>query len=136
MSLYEEVQFRKQLSSILKRIAQKIEQDEEFARLIFSEIEPLFVKVKNERSKRTKQNESQHPSSIPDLFSIYLQQGTEGLRQCLENFEVQMLKEMILAHGLDPARKVRRWRVKERIINFIIEVITKQMSKGKAFLER
>jgi hypothetical protein len=134
MSLYKKSHFRMQLSSIFTKIAQKIEEDEEFARSIFSEIEPLFVK--NERSKRTEQHESQHLSSIPDLFAIYLQQGTEGLRQRLENFEVHVLKEIILAHGLDPTRKVRRWRAKERIINFIIEVVTKQMSKGKAFLER
>jgi hypothetical protein len=134
MSLYKKSHFRRQLSSIFIKMAQKIEEDEEFARFIFSEIEPLFVK--NERSKRTEQNESKYLSSIPDLFSIYLQQGTEGLRQRLENFEVHVLKDIILAYGLDPTRKVRRWRAKEKIINFIIEVVTKQMSKGKAFLER
>jgi hypothetical protein len=35
------------------------------------------------------------------------------------------LRGIVLEHGLDPAKKVRRWRKEENIIQFIVDAIEK-----------
>lgn len=120
---------RKQIASILVKVAMKIEKDEEFARLLFEEMkEP--PKRKKSNTKKVKQEE---PLKV-DIFEIYQKEGAEKLSVYLQSLEVQELRKVVLDHGLDPAQKVRRWRRKEKIIHFILDAVTKQMAKGGAFL--
>lgn len=127
---YKDSSLRKQVASVLVKMARKIEEDEEFAKLFFGEMKGT-PKVKKPRTKKA------IPEKKPlklDVFTIYQNQGAEGLTELLQTFEVQELRKVVLDNGFDPAQKVRRWRLKDKIINFIIEAVGKQMSKGEAFL--
>lgn len=127
---YKDSSLRKQVASVLVRMARKIEEDEEFAKLFFGEMMET-PKVKKPRTKKAKPEEK--PLKL-DVFTIYQNEGTEGLTALLQTFEVQELRKVVLDNGFDPAQKVRRWRLKDKIINFIIEAVGKQMTKGEAFL--
>lgn len=54
----------------------------------------------------------------------------------LESLDLKVIKKILVQNGLDPAQKVRRWRVKEKIINHVVDTVGKQMSKGEAFSNR
>lgn len=127
---YKDASIRKQVASVLVKMAQKLEEDEEFAKLFFGEMKET-PEVKKTRTKKAKQEEK--PLKL-DVFTIYQGQGAEGLAALLQTYEVQELRKVVLDNGFDPAQKVRRWRLKDKIINFIIEAVGKQMAKGGAFL--
>ncbi|HAQ06515.1 MAG TPA: hypothetical protein DCR24_02935 [Bacillus bacterium] len=127
---YKDASLRKQVASVLLKMAKKLEEDEEFAKLFFGEMKET-AKVKKTRTKKAKPEEK--PVKL-DVFTIYQNQGAEGLAALLQTFEVQELRKVVLDNGFDPAQKVRRWRLKDKIIAFIIEAVGKQMAKGGAFL--
>lgn len=72
-------------------------------------------------------------SPLPDVFSIFMEKGAVSLQEELQLYEVQILKQIVSNSHLDTAGKVRRWRSKERIINFIIDAVDKRVSQGDAF---
>ncbi|CAH1223961.1 hypothetical protein PAECIP111891_05591 [Paenibacillus allorhizoplanae] len=138
MSKFSDANFRKQLSTIFIRLAEKIEQDEQFAKWIFEGIN--FSKRKNSQGKRAVQMEVKSVVSeaipLPDIFAIFSTGGPEGLRDQLNTYEVEILIDIVLNNGLDPVRKVRKWKTKKKIITYIVDVISKQMSKGNTFLDK
>jgi hypothetical protein len=129
---YNQPKVRKQIASILMNIAKKIEEDGEFAKIIFSQLEENKSEGKNNAKKLSKSNQLETKINI---FEIHQNQGSEGLLGFLESLDLQGLKKLVAENGLDPAQKVRRWRKKEKVINHVIESVSKQMSKGEAFLK-
>ncbi|MGO4498577.1 hypothetical protein AB4114_22100 [Paenibacillus sp. 2RAB27] len=138
MSKFSDANFRKQLSTIFIRLAEKIEQDEQFAQWIFEGIN--FSKGKNSQGKRAVQMEVKSVVSeaipLPDIFTIISTEGPEGLKEHLNTYEVEILIDIVLNNGLDPVRKVRKRKTKKKIITYIVDVISKQMSKGNTFLDK
>jgi hypothetical protein len=124
---YKEPLIRKQIASILVKIAKKIEEDESFAKEIFG--------IDNEK-ETIKVKKSPPPDKVDiNIFEIYQNQGSECLMNLLLPLESKDLKKIVLENGLDPSQKVRRWRKQEKIINFVVESVAKQMAKGGAFLK-
>lgn len=71
--------------------------------------------------------------SLPDVFAIFMEKGAVPLRDELQFYEIQTLKQIVSNSHLDTAGKVRKWRSKERIIDFIIDAVEKRISQGDAF---
>lgn len=139
MSKFNDSDFRKQLSTIFIKLAEKIEQDEVFAQWIFEGINTSTGK-NSKRKQESKKIEIQsvvlEVSPLPDIFTIFSIKGSEGLREQLNTYETEILVKIVLENGLDPVRKVRRWKTKNKIITYIIDVVSKQMSKGNSFLDK
>lgn len=136
MSKFNDIEFRKQFSKIFIKLAERVEQDEQFTQWLFEGID--FSAKKNSKEKNSKseiQSVALEVSQLPDIFTIFSFEGAEGLRDQLNTYEVEVLKEVVLKNGLDPVRKVRRWKTKNKIITYIVDVISKQMSKGNSFLD-
>ena len=128
----KETNVRKQMAVILKTIAKKIEEDEAFARSIFDCLEEV-KNIDNKKKKNIKTTPT--PSYDINIFEMYQEEGPQGLLTVLESLDLKELKKVVVKNGLDPAQKVRRWRVKEKIIKHVVETVGKQMSKGEAFLK-
>ncbi|SDO56851.1 hypothetical protein SAMN04487897_1174 [Paenibacillus sp. yr247] len=139
MSKFKDADFRKQLSSIFIKLAERIEQDEQFAHWLFEGTTFLASDKSSKRKKMSPVSEQQSvpldKRPLPDIYTIYSKEGAEALRDLLYTYETETLKEMVLENGLDPVRKVRRWKTRDKILAYIIEVVSKQMSKGKAFMD-
>jgi hypothetical protein len=92
-------------------VAKKIEEDEEFAKSIFSQLEENPPVTKNTSKKKK-------PNQLDDIkiniFEIYQNQGHDALLGILELLELQGLKKIGAENGLDPAQKVGRWRKKRK----------------------
>lgn len=131
---YKEPNIRKQIAAILKTVAKKIEEDEAFAKSIFDCLDGRVEEIKNIDIK--KKSTKAAPIYDINIFEIYQKEGSQGLLVFLEPLDLKGLKKIVVENGLDPAQKVRRWRVKEKIINHVVDTVGKQMSKGEAFSNR
>jgi hypothetical protein len=131
---YKEPNIRKQIAAILITVAKKIEEDEEFAKSIFDCLDERLEEIKNIDNK--KKSTITTPNYDINIFDIYQMEGPQGLLVVLESLDLKGLKKLVVQNGLDPAQKVRRWRLKEKIINHVVETVGKQMSKGEAFSNR
>lgn len=130
---YKEPNIRKQIAAILITVAKKIEEDEAFAKSIFDCLDERLVEIKN--IDNTKKSTTTTPTYEINIFEIYQKEGPPGLMAILKPLELKELKKIVVQNGLDPAQKVRRWRVKEKIINHVVDTVGKQMSKGEAFFK-
>jgi hypothetical protein len=125
---------RKQVAEVLIKMAKKLEEDENYAKLFFNELGGPETKKKTSVKKAEKE-----PTPTPvklDIYEIYQKQGTAFLETALNNLELEDLQKLVVENGLDPARKVRRWKTRTKIISHVVESVTKRMEKGTAFLNK
>ena len=72
----------------------------------------------------------------PALFNpetILEQHGEESLLDSLNQLEMDQLKDIVSEFGMDPAKKVMKWKKKERFVAHIFEVANHRVKKGVAF---
>ena len=60
--------------------------------------------------------------------------GEERLRAALEKLTVDELKDIVAEFGMDPRRKVMRWKTREKIVEEIVRISTNRSRKGESFL--
>lgn len=145
---------------LLRKMADKMEEDADFAYQVLDEAKALrqsrakqVKQLKNSsgdisslpsesaakkpvaKAKRSevKVNKESSIGELPDIYAIYMEGKEEGLRNCLEGYEPQILAGIVSKNHLDPSGKVRRWKSKLRIIDFIVETTKKRLSQGDAF---
>nr|WP_146139663.1 hypothetical protein [Lysinibacillus timonensis] len=61
------------------------------------------------------------------------EQGERVLVESLNQLNIDQLKDIVSEFGMDPAKKVMKWKKKERFIEHIIEVAQNRLMKGTAF---
>ncbi|TVY08650.1 hypothetical protein [Paenibacillus cremeus] len=135
MSKMKDPDYRKQLASIFIKLAEKIEQDEQFAGWLFEGTCLIAEKSRKSKAGPGQSNEPVTAPMIPDVIAIFSKEGPDALRERLNGCELDTLREIVLANGWDPAKKVRKWKTKHKIVAYIVDTVSKQMSKGKAFLD-
>jgi hypothetical protein len=137
---------------LLRQMADKMEDDPVFARQVLDEAKALRNKKIKEGKKQNLQPASKTleseatseksgstgkvsstPDNLPDIYAIYREGKEEGLRSYLEECDLDFLKRIVSKNHLDPSGKVRRWKPKPKIINFIVETTIKRLSQGDAF---
>ncbi|SOC11265.1 hypothetical protein SAMN05880501_106114 [Ureibacillus xyleni] len=90
---------------------------------VFTESKPVQVH-KNKRKPALF-----HPIIILD------EKGEEALLHSLNKLDIDQLKDIVAEYGMDPAKKVMRWKKKEKFVAHIIEVSHNRLKKGNAFRE-
>ncbi len=113
----------KKLSSL---IADEISSNEEFSK----KISALFEGESSSIVKPKKSNR-RAPAKV-DPFAIY-EQGNGTLKIALEALDIEELKDVIAANGMDTARLAMKWKDRERLINHIIDITQRRSSRGDAF---
>lgn len=133
---YKNLLIRKQVAEVLIKMAKKLEEDENYAKLFFHELREPETKKKTS-VKKAKNEPTSTPTPVKlDIYEIYQKQGTAFLETALNNLELEDLQKLVVENGLDPARKVRRWKTRTKIISHVVESVTKRMEKGAAFLNK
>lgn len=59
--------------------------------------------------------------------------GSEDLRNDIKDLDVSQLRAVLLKNNLDPARRVREWKNKENLIDYIVETVQAKKNKGEIF---
>lgn len=70
--------------------------------------------------------------ALVDPIAVY-KQGEGILKEQLEKLNTEQLKDVVAEYGMDTGNLVMKWRTKERIINFIIDMATDRSKKGESF---
>jgi hypothetical protein len=83
------------------------------------------AEVKPKKSKR------RSPAKI-DTFTLY-EQGEEILRTALKTLDIEELKDVIAANGMDTAKLAMKWKDRERIENHIVDMTQQRAARGSAF---
>lgn len=126
---------RRMTAFLFRKIADRLEQDEAFAVWLFEGGDyPEETKPVRRGGGSTKNEKADAAALLPDIYLLYLAEGKEALHDALRQYELETLRALLLHHHLDPTRKVRRWKTKEKVVAFIAEAVVKQMDKGKVFL--
>ena len=60
-------------------------------------------------------------------------QGEDVLRKELSLLDIEQLKDIVAAHGMDPGKLVMKWKDSTRIIDRIVELSLARSTKGDAF---
>ncbi|GAA4724099.1 hypothetical protein [Brevibacillus fulvus] len=138
---YNDKDFNKKVAFILYKIAERVENDQELAKYLLEQYRTAFSSVTDitfkddEKQSIVNVVKDNIETDISDVFSIFSKEGAEGLRNNLEQYDIEAIKKIVAVNGLDPSQKVRRWKTKVKIIDFVVEVIEKKMSHGSAFID-
>ena len=65
--------------------------------------------------------------------TILEEHGEDTLLDSLNKLEVDQLKDIVSEFGMDPAKKVMKWKKKDRFVAHIVEVTNHRLQKGGAF---
>jgi hypothetical protein len=106
-------------------IADEISKNKDFAKKVSALFEKESVDVKPKKSNR------RSPAKI-DPFALY-EQGEEILRTAFKALDIEELKDVIAANGMDTARLAMKWKDRERIENHIVEMTQQRATRGSAF---
>jgi len=119
----------KDVLSIWKKISgiitDEISTNKEFAKKI-SDV--LGDDISSETPKR--KNRRSPPKIEP--FSL-LEQGEEKLSEALAGLNIDELKDVISANGMDTSKIAMKWKDRDRLVKHIIDVTKRKSSRGEAF---
>lgn len=76
---------------------------------------------------------SKRQAPVIDPQQICTERGESGLREALMPLETDQLKDVISAHGMDPARLAMKWSNRDRLIEHIVMTSLARSRKGDAF---
>lgn len=143
---------------LLRKMADKMEAEPDFAEQLLNEVKALRKKKDQELKKKIKsvgsgseppqappkaipgnkkpasqQETNKALSELPDIYAVYMRGQEDGMRSCLEGYELEDLRRIVAQNRLDPSGKVRKWKRKPMVVEFIIETTQKRLSQGEAF---
>lgn len=86
-----------------------------------------------ERSSPGKKFKETATPEIPEIYAIYMTGEEQELRYSLEQYELEVLRGIVSKNHLDSSGKVRKWKTRSKIIDFIVDTVKNRLSQGDAF---
>jgi hypothetical protein len=133
------------VAAFLLRLAERVEQDAPFAAQIAELLREsgLLASAAGRSSARpaahargdtpSPRGPAQEHGEAPDPFVALREGGEAGLREALAPLELGVLRQIVRAHRLDPARISARWTARDRLITLIVEQVRARANLGRAF---
>jgi len=120
------------LHGVADLVANESARNPEFA----ARVERLLAGVST--SKRAAIRRSSTPSleSVPDIYAERTARGPTGFRAWLRALPVPVLRAVIRAQDLDPARRTPKWTDAETLAGFIDQGLDARLARGSAFMDR
>ncbi|WP_052124030.1 hypothetical protein [Ureibacillus manganicus] len=84
-------------------------------------------------STTSKKSTRKRNAALFNPETLLEQCGESELLDLLNQLEVDQLKDIVSEYGMDPGKRVMRWRKKENLVNHIVEVADNRLKKGSAF---
>lgn len=120
-----------ELSDVLARlvtvVAAEATRTPRFANAVVAAVSPTGgISAKPKRAGR-------RAPGILDPFAIYGDAGEEGLRNRLNELDLEHLRDIVAEHGMDHDRLAMKWKDPDRVIERIVEKVVTRAAKGSAF---
>jgi hypothetical protein len=106
-------------------IADEISSNEEFA-------EKMGGLLLGDNSSLQPKKSNRRPPAKIDPFTLY-EQGDDKLAKALSMLNIEELKDVIAANGMDAAKLAMKWKNRSRLEKHIIEATQRRSSRGEAF---
>jgi len=106
-------------------IADEILVNEEFA-------QKLGAVISGDTSLSKPKKSNRRPPAKIDPFKL-LEQGIDILTEALAKLDIEELKDVIAANGMDTAKLAMKWKDRDRLEKHIIEATQRRSSRGEAF---
>lgn len=75
---------------------------------------------------------NRRPAAVLDPVALATQ-GEGSLRAALAPLTLEQLKDIVADYGMDPGKRVMKWRTTDRVIDRIVEISVSRAHKGDAF---
>ena len=86
----------------------------------------------NVAKEETTRGRNRRARAVLDPIQM-VQESEEKLREQLSVLTVEQLKDIVADYGMDPSKLVMKWRIRERIVNHIVDMANSRSRKGDAF---
>lgn len=113
------------LARLLRAVATMIETKPELAAELSMQLDGP------DPESRPRRPRAQPPDIDP--YSLLREGGPERLRAVLLALNIEELKALVKARGLDSARLVHKWKDREKIVDFVVQRLTSRADVGVAF---
>ena len=70
--------------------------------------------------------------AVLDPFAVY-DNSEQELRQSLEKLELDSLKDIVAAFGMDRSKLAMRWKIEGRLVDLIVDTVKTRAHKGDVF---
>ena len=118
----------KKLKDLFKVILEEVECNEEFKNKIYKVLEEGNNNAKRPRKRNLIIKPKLNPLEV-------ILEGERILMDKLLTLEISDLKDIIKFYEMDNTNSSSRWRKKERLVNYIVDVSKSRISRGNAFRE-
>lgn len=117
------MEIEKQLSKFFKVIQDEIRTNPKFAQ----KIEHIF-----NDDKLIKNNSKRKAAALnPEI--LLLERGEVQLINELNALDLEDLRDIISEFGMDPSKRAIKWKTKDKVVDYIVEVSRNRSTKGNAF---
>ena len=113
------------LRTVFAEVVKEAQDNEAFA-------ERLAAALGEDEGSRA-QRGGRRPPGVLDPYQVLEQTGRDGLRAALEGLDVELLKDIVAEHGMDPARLAMKWKKADRLVAHIVDFVSARDRKGDAF---
>ena len=128
------------MQNLAKVISDEADRNPEFEDRVREALGLSATDVKHSGSRKRTSAESTGPArgrnrrtpAVLDPIEI-VQESEQVLCEQLSHLTVEQLKDIVADHGMDPSRLVMKWRIRDRIVNHIVEMANSRSRKGDAF---
>ena len=122
-------------TAVIRRLFEEIlceaERRPEFGRRLADAIGGLSSKSSPAAPpKRTRRN--RRAPGMLDPFEVFAR-GEPALRDALQGFSVDQLKDIVSEHAMDSSKLALKWRSPDRLIDLIVTTVRSRIEKGDAF---
>ena len=116
----------KKLKEIFKIILDEVESNGEFKNKIYKVLENEKSTVKKKSKKKVVIEPKLNPQEV-------ILEGESNLVDKLTSLEIGDLKDIIKFYEMDNTNSSSRWKKKDRLINYIVDVTKSRVGRGNAF---
>jgi len=71
--------------------------------------------------------------AMPSPFALIQEMGSVRFREWVSSLEIDDLKKVISAHRLDATGNARKWKIKDKLVDFVVERVTDRSKQGVTF---
>ncbi len=131
-----------QLASLFLVIATEAGRTKRFAKALTDALDgapPREVELTRRKpaasSRRgsTSRGRNRRAAGVLDPFQVYASSGEAGLRSDLSRLELELLRDIVAEHAMDPDRLAMKWKDPSRVVDRIVERVVARSAKGEAF---
>lgn len=125
--MLNESEIKTRLTEIVRAISVHAGKNEEFRKVLSD----IFERKGNVELDSNQQD--LELDLMPSPFALLQEKGADGFREWVSSLEIDDLKKVISAHRLDATGNARKWKTKDKLVNFVVDRVMDRSKQGGAF---